>query len=66
LRRTRFILDLHLGKLARFLRMLGFNAAYNRDWDDVTIIDLSLQQQRIILTRKFSNDSGNSGSARIV
>ena len=51
LRRTRFILDVHLGKLARFLRMLGFDAAYNRDWDDVTIIDLSLQQQRIILTR---------------
>jgi hypothetical protein len=51
LRCTRFILDVHLGKLARFLRMLGFDAAYNRDWDDVTIIDLSLQQQRIILTR---------------
>ena len=51
LRCTRFILDVHLGKLARYLRMLGFDAAYKRDWDDVTIIDLSLQQQRIILTR---------------
>jgi len=53
LRCTRFILDVHLGKLARYLRMLGFDAAYNRDWDDVTIIDLSLQQQRIILTRNL-------------
>jgi uncharacterized protein with PIN domain len=51
LRCTRFILDVHLGKLARYLRMLGFDAAYERDHDDVTIIDLSLQQQRVILTR---------------
>jgi uncharacterized protein with PIN domain len=51
LRCTRFILDVHLGKLARYLRMLGFDAAYKREQDNVTIIDLSLQQQRVILTR---------------
>lgn len=51
LRRSRFILDVHLGKLARYLRMLGFDAIYNQDWDDDAIIDLSLRQQRIILTR---------------
>ena len=51
LRDTRFILDVHLGKLARYLRMLGFDAAYERDRDDETIIDLSLEQKRIILTR---------------
>jgi uncharacterized protein with PIN domain len=51
LRDTRFILDVHLGKLARHLRMLGFDGAYNQDWDDETIIDLSLEQKRIILTR---------------
>ncbi len=51
LRRTGFILDVHLGKLARYLRMLGFDATYKPDWDDVTIIDLSLRQHRIILTR---------------
>jgi len=51
LRCTRFILDVHLGKLARYLRMLGFDTAYQPHCDDVTIIDLSLQQQRIILTR---------------
>jgi hypothetical protein len=32
LRRTRFILDVHLGKLARDLRMLGFDSAYQPDW----------------------------------
>jgi uncharacterized protein with PIN domain len=51
LRRTRFILDVHLGKLARYLRMLGLDAAYERDLDDAAIIDLSLRQQRVILTR---------------
>lgn len=51
LRRTRFVLDAHLGKLARYLRMLGFDAAYARDWDHARIIDLAREQRRIILTR---------------
>ena len=51
LRCTRFILDVRLGKLARYLRMLGFDAAYKRDQDVVSIIDISLQQHRVILTR---------------
>ncbi len=51
LRCTRFILDVHLGKLARYLRMLGFDAAYDRNWDNSMLIDLSLQHERIILTR---------------
>jgi len=51
LRRTRFILDVHLGKLARYLRMLGFDCAYCSDADDAGIIDQALAEQRIILTR---------------
>jgi uncharacterized protein with PIN domain len=51
LRRTRFVLDVHLGKLARKLRLLGFDALYRTDYDDATIITLSLDEQRIILTR---------------
>ena len=51
LRRTRFVLDVHLGKLARYLRLLGFDALYRTDYDDATIIRLSLDEQRIILTR---------------
>lgn len=53
LRNTCFIVDVHLGKLARYLRMLGFDAAYNRDWDNSMLIDLSLRQERIILTRSL-------------
>lgn len=51
LRRTRFALDVHLGKCARYLRLLGFDSAYAPDWDDAAIIDLALAQRRIILTR---------------
>ena len=51
LRRTWFVLDVHLGKLARYLRLLGFDPVYRTDYDDATMIRLSLDEQRIILTR---------------
>jgi uncharacterized protein with PIN domain len=51
LRRTRFILDVHLGRLARYLRLLGFDSAYDRGWHDDEIIDRGLAEKRIILTR---------------
>ena len=53
LRATRFIVDGHLGKLARYLRMLGFDTAYDREWDNTLLIDQSLRQKRIILTRNL-------------
>lgn len=46
-----FILDVHLGKLAKYLRLLGFDAIYNKEWDDPEIIDISIKEKRIILTR---------------
>lgn len=51
LRKTAFVLDVHLGKLARLLRMLGFDTLYRNDYDDPEIVDISLNQHRIILTR---------------
>jgi uncharacterized protein with PIN domain len=51
LRITRFILDVHLGKLARYLRMLGFDSLYRNDYDDPEIVALSKKEKRIILTR---------------
>lgn len=51
LRVTRFIVDVYLGTLARYLRLLGFDTAWRRDLDDETIIDRSLDEQRTILTR---------------
>lgn len=51
LRIPRFILDVHLGKLARLLRMLGFDALYRNDYADREIIDIARDEKRIILTR---------------
>jgi len=51
LRQTAFILDVHLGKLARLLRMLGFDALYRNDFQDEEIIKIALEEKRIILTR---------------
>lgn len=47
----RFILDVHLGKLARELRMLGFDCRYEKDFNDEQIIEIGVSERRIILTR---------------
>lgn len=51
LRKTKFILDVHLGKLARYLRMLGFDTFYRNDYEDAQIVRISVADRRIILTR---------------
>ncbi len=51
LREPRFIADVHLGTLARRLRLLGFDTAWERDLDDEAIIDTAARERRIILTR---------------
>lgn len=51
LRETKFVLDVHLGTLARYLRLLGFDTYYRNNLKDEEIIDLSITEQRIILTR---------------
>lgn len=48
----RFVLDTHLGKLARYLRLLGFDTLYRNDWDDATLAALAASdEERILLTR---------------
>lgn len=50
LRQNKFILDVHLGRLAKYLRMCGFDCYYE-NLDDNEIIELALEQRRIILTK---------------
>lgn len=47
----RFVLDCHLGKLAAFLRMLGFDTLYRNDYADPQLAQLSSQENRVLLTR---------------
>jgi uncharacterized protein with PIN domain/sulfur carrier protein ThiS len=46
----RFVLDVHLGKLTSYLRMLGFDTLYRNDYDDSVLADISAAEQRILLT----------------
>ncbi len=48
---ARFVLDGHLGRLAAYLRMCGFDTAYDRDADDAKIAGLAVAEDRILLTR---------------
>jgi uncharacterized protein with PIN domain/sulfur carrier protein ThiS len=51
LREIRFILDVHLGKLAKRLRLLGFDTMYSNHFEDEQISVLAGKEKRIILTR---------------
>lgn len=51
LRVTRFVLDAHLGRLAAYLRLLGFDTLYRNDYDDPTLARISVDERRILLTR---------------
>lgn len=47
-----FILDVHLGGLARYLRMAGFDTLYNNeDWGDKFIADTGGAENRVVLSR---------------
>lgn len=41
----KFILDVHLGKLARALRLFGFDTFYENDYSDKTIVELAEKEE---------------------
>jgi uncharacterized protein len=47
----RFVIDVHLGRLARYLRLLGIDAHYDTVVGDDRIIGLAHEKRRILLTR---------------
>jgi uncharacterized protein with PIN domain len=51
LRDPRFVVDVNLGRLARLLRVLGFDAWWSSAADDQTLTDISVAEKRILLTR---------------
>jgi len=51
LREPRFVLDVHLGQLAVYLRMLGFDTLYRNDYRDEELARISNEEARILLTR---------------
>ncbi|MBS0000462.1 MAG: Mut7-C ubiquitin/RNAse domain-containing protein [Cyclobacteriaceae bacterium] len=51
LRQSRFIVDANLGRLARYLRMTGFDTLFDINLNDGDIIRIADQHKKIILTR---------------
>lgn len=51
LRDVRFVVDVHLGRLARLLRLLGFDTRWSNDLDDETLAASAESEHRVVLTR---------------
>jgi uncharacterized protein len=51
LREVRFVLDTHLGRLAAYLRLAGFDARWRSEAGDAELAGISVEEKRILLTR---------------
>jgi uncharacterized protein with PIN domain len=51
LRDPKFVLDVHLGKLAAYLRMIGFDTLYRSSFADPELVQTASREHRILLTR---------------
>ena len=50
-RRMRFVLDVHLGKLAHHLRMMGFDTLYRNDYTRPGLLEIAMRDDRILLSK---------------
>jgi hypothetical protein len=48
---ARFVLDVHLGRLAAYLRLIGFDSLYPDDYEDANLARIAHDEARILLTR---------------
>lgn len=51
LREPIFVLDVHLGRLAKYMRMLGFDVIYKNNYNDDNMVKISLDEKRTIITK---------------
>lgn len=54
---VRLLADAMLGKLAKWLRLLGYDTAYNPAWDDAEIVRVARAEGRVVAT----SDRGLAG-----
>ena len=50
----RFVVDVNVGRLAKWLRVMGYDAAFPREEGDNELVRIALQEDRVLVTR----DSG--------
>lgn len=51
---SKFVVDANLGRLARYLRLLGFDCLYHNNYSDDMVATISNEDNRIVLTRDRS------------
>ena len=51
LRDLRFVADSQLGELAKYLRLSGFDCLYDNDAASQNLVDVSIQEGRVLLTQ---------------
>jgi uncharacterized protein len=51
LRNPKFVADVHLGRLTKYLRIIGLDVLYKNNFDDEEIVRISLKEKRAILTK---------------
>ena len=54
MKEIRFLADAMLGKLSKWLRIIGFDTLYYREAEDDKLVKLAIKENRQILTRKTS------------
>ncbi len=62
----RFVADCHLGKLTKYLRLMGFDTLYYTQIDDDELIAVANEQGRIILTRDRELAERNKAPCRLL
>ena len=48
---TRFIADSNVGKLAKWLRMMGYDTLFSSNIDDDEMVDIGIKEGRVVLTK---------------
>ena len=50
----KFIADVHCGKLAKLLRILGFDTTYNNSHTNKELLSIAAEESRILLSRNIT------------
>ncbi|HET56163.1 MAG TPA: hypothetical protein ENN33_13240 [Ignavibacteria bacterium] len=51
MKKPKFVIDQMCGRLAKWLRLMGYDAAYFRKIEDVELVNIARRENRVILTR---------------
>jgi uncharacterized protein with PIN domain len=64
-----FIVDSNAGKLARWLRMMGYDALFFNDIEDGRLVDMAMKEGRVVVTRDTQiakRRVATNGSLRVI